>query len=162
MIEDRNYQEIAFEEIRKALKFDVKPNISIIETCLLSQPIKLSDLTVNHLEFFYGNKITTLSFAYDKNVLCYEIVYRANYIPSYFIGYFENLINEILASTDKKVSEYELMSIDQKKNYSAIGIIRINPIQKMRLFTNYLKSKLKEILTISPLFLRANNLTMRS
>ncbi|WP_440992928.1 non-ribosomal peptide synthetase family protein [Cysteiniphilum litorale] len=112
--EDRNYQEIAFEEIRKALKFEIKPNISMIETCLLSQPIQLSDLTLNHLEFFYGNKITTLSFAYDKNALCYEIIYRENYIPNYFIGYFENLINQILASTDKKISEYELMSIDQK------------------------------------------------
>ncbi|WP_170137231.1 MULTISPECIES: non-ribosomal peptide synthetase [Cysteiniphilum] len=112
--EDRNYQEIAFEEIRKALNFEIKPNISMIETCLLSQPIQLSDLTLNHLEFFYGNKITTLSFAYDKNALCYEIIYRENYIPNYFIGYFENLINQILASTDKKISEYELMSIDQK------------------------------------------------
>ncbi|WHN64863.1 non-ribosomal peptide synthetase [Cysteiniphilum sp. QT6929] len=111
---DRNYQEIAFEEIRKALNFEIKPNISMIETCLLSQPIQLSDLTLNHLEFFYGNKITTLSFAYDKNALCYEIIYRENYIPNYFIGYFENLINQILASTDKKISEYELMSIDQK------------------------------------------------
>ncbi|WP_119328509.1 non-ribosomal peptide synthetase [Cysteiniphilum halobium] len=113
--EDRNYQEIAFEEIQKALKFDIKPNISVIETCIFSHPMQLNNLEVKHLEFFYGDKTTTLSFTYDKTALCYEIVYDANYIPNYFIEYFENLINAVLADTDRALSSYELMSTDQKK-----------------------------------------------
>ncbi|WHN66773.1 non-ribosomal peptide synthetase [Cysteiniphilum sp. QT6929] len=112
--EDRNHQEIAFEDIRKNLNHNFQPNITLVEACMTSPKINTIDLDCSNAGTYYGQAKTIL-FTYESASNSYELSYNENYIPIYFIEYFENLINEVLTNTDKKLSEYELMSIDQKK-----------------------------------------------
>ncbi|WP_440671226.1 amino acid adenylation domain-containing protein, partial [Cysteiniphilum sp. 5D8B4] len=112
--EDRNHQEIAFEEIRKTLKFDVKPNISVMETLIISPKLMIKDSNCSEFRTYYTDS-HTLFLAYGTTSDYFEVNYNQNHIPNKFIEYFENLINEVLTNTNKKLSDYEVMSIDQKK-----------------------------------------------
>ncbi len=111
---DRECQNIAFEEIGKCLRFDVKPNISVMETLIISPKLMIKDSICSEFRTYYAEN-QTLFLAYENMSDYFEVKYNQKYIPNYFIEYFENLINEVLTNTDKKLSEYELMSIDQKK-----------------------------------------------
>ncbi len=112
---DRDYQAIAFEEIRTALRFEFTPNFSVTETYIIPKELCLKELSSNSLNVFYRNEVDGLMFAYESASVTYEITYNQNYIPNYFIKYFENLINKVLTDTNRKLSEYDLMLIDQKK-----------------------------------------------
>ncbi|WP_192877957.1 condensation domain-containing protein, partial [Fastidiosibacter lacustris] len=111
---DREYQTIAFEEIRKDLHHGFHPNITLVEACMTSPKININDFVCSNSGTYYGQPLTLL-FSYESISNSYEISYNQNYIPSYFIEYFKNLVNEVLTNIYRKLSEYELMSIDQKK-----------------------------------------------
>ncbi|WP_395947750.1 amino acid adenylation domain-containing protein, partial [Caedibacter taeniospiralis] len=111
---DRDYQAIAFEEIREFLKFAVKPTISVMETCISSPSLNIENLICSSFRTYYAQG-QTLLLAYESRSDNYEVKYNQNYIPNYFIEYFENLVSRVLTDTNRRLSEYDLMSIDQKK-----------------------------------------------
>ncbi|WP_325063821.1 condensation domain-containing protein [Caedibacter taeniospiralis] len=154
------YQSIPFEHLKSSLEVDFMPNASVVETHLVSPDMQLVNVKSESNRFFYGGIAVELSLVYDKVKMIYEIAYNTNYIPSYFIEYFKFLINEVITNTNKKLSEYELMSIDQKKNYSATGTTPTNLIPKTKRFISYLKSRLPRHQIMSLLFLKKINLPM--
>ncbi len=91
------------------------PNASVVETHLVSPDMQLVNVKSESNRFFYGGTAVELSLAYDKVKMIYEIAYNTNDIPSYFVEYFKALINEVLTNANKKLTDYELVSVDQKK-----------------------------------------------
>ncbi|WP_395947117.1 condensation domain-containing protein [Caedibacter taeniospiralis] len=111
---DRDYQAIAFEEIRKHLNHEFHLNITLVEACMTSPQININDFVCSNAGTYYGQPQTIL-FAYESISDSYELSYNQNYIPNYFIEYFQNLVSRVLTDTTRKLSEYDLMSFDQKK-----------------------------------------------
>uniref|UniRef100_UPI0037C19476 AMP-binding protein n=1 Tax=Caedibacter taeniospiralis TaxID=28907 RepID=UPI0037C19476 len=109
------YQSIPFEHLKSSLDVDFMPNVSVVETHLVSPDMQLVNVKSESNRFFYGGTVEKLSLAYDKVKLIYEIAYNTNYIPAYFVEYFKALINEVLTNANRKLTDYELVSVDQKK-----------------------------------------------
>ncbi|WP_116964848.1 non-ribosomal peptide synthetase, partial [Fastidiosibacter lacustris] len=113
--QNKPYQIIPFEEIKESLDIDFSPNVSVVETYLLSQEIELSGIELESKNFFYGGKLNTLFFAYDKTSMVYEVSYDTTYIPDYFIQYLEMLLKTVIADSDQPLCHYELIPPEQKK-----------------------------------------------
>ena len=111
---DRNYHAVAFEEVRKHLNHEFHLNITLVEARMTSPQININDFVCSNTGTYYGQP-KTIMFAYESISDSYELSYNQNYIPNYFIEYFENLVSQVLTDTNRKLSEYDLMSFDQKK-----------------------------------------------
>ncbi|WP_119343151.1 non-ribosomal peptide synthetase [Facilibium subflavum] len=112
---NKHYQMIAFEEIKKVLNFDFYPNISVVETCIVSDTLKLNGLMIKNLDMFYASHINKLYCAYDVKYKVCEIWYNTDYIPDSFIAYFKLLMNEVVINPNKQLQDYNLMLPHQKE-----------------------------------------------